>query len=49
MRAILLIVFGGFLAGGAYSLAKQGVPKIVVVITALAAALAIAGGIAWQL
>jgi hypothetical protein len=49
MKAILLLAFGGILAGGAYSLAKQGAPKLVVIATGVAAALAVAGGIAWQL
>ncbi len=49
MKAILLLAFGGILVGGTYSLAKQGAPKVVVIATGLAAALAVAGGIAWSL
>jgi hypothetical protein len=48
MGAVLLIAFGGVLAGGAYSLHRQGVPRPVVIGTGIAAVLAIVAGVLWQ-
>lgn len=49
MGPVLLIAFGGVLAGGTWSLHKQGKSKVVIGGVALAALLAIAAGILWQL
>jgi len=45
--AIALFIVAGFLAGGVYTLVKQGATKITVGIVAVLAALAAAGGVAW--
>jgi len=45
--AVVLFVVAGFLAGGVYTLVKQGATKVSVGVVAVLAALAAAGGIAW--
>ena len=45
--AIVLFVVAGFLAGGVYTLVKQGATKFSVGVVAVLAALAAAGGVAW--
>jgi hypothetical protein len=45
--AIVLFVIAGFLAGGVYSLVKQGATKFTVGVVAALALLAAAGGVAW--
>jgi hypothetical protein len=47
--AIVLFVIAGFLAGGVYSLVKQGATKFSVGVVVVLAALAAAGGVAWLL
>ena len=47
--AIVLIVFGGFLLGGAYSLRSQKAPTAVAVATLVAGLMAVAGGILWSI
>ncbi|MFG2100440.1 hypothetical protein ACIBXA_07750 [Micromonospora echinaurantiaca] len=46
---ILLLVLAGVLVGGVVSLHRQGAPRGAVVITALLAVLATAGGVLWLL
>lgn len=43
----LLLILAGILVGGAWSLHRQGAPRGVVVVTALLAVLATAGGVLW--
>lgn len=45
--ALLLLALAGLLTGGAVSLHRQGAARAAVVVTALLAALAAAGGILW--
>ncbi|MDG4805288.1 hypothetical protein O7634_00765 [Micromonospora sp. WMMD1120] len=45
----LLLILAGVLVGGAWSLHRQGAPKGAVIITALLAVLATAGGVLWLL
>ncbi|HEV7965026.1 MAG TPA: hypothetical protein VGP57_20960 [Actinoplanes sp.] len=47
--AIVLFIVAGFLAGGVYSLVKQGATKFSVGVVAVLAVLAAAGGVAWLL
>jgi hypothetical protein len=47
--AILLIVFGGFLLGGAYSLRSQKAPVLLTAGTLVAGLLALAAGILWSI
>lgn len=44
---VLLFALGGVLAGGAWSLYRQGAGRGAVIGAAVLAALALAGGIAW--
>jgi hypothetical protein len=44
VTAFLLLVFGGFLIGGALSLRKQPVPKVFVLLIALAGVFATVAG-----
>ncbi|WP_199562034.1 hypothetical protein [Micromonospora deserti] len=44
---MLLLILAGVLVGGAWSLHRQGAPRGAVVVTALLAALATAGGVLW--
>lgn len=46
---VLLIVLGGFLLGGTYSVKKQGLPMPIVIGLGLAGALALAAGILWSI
>ena len=46
-RVILLGVIGCFLAGGAYSFYKQGVPIIGTIIVGVLAVLALTGAVLW--
>ncbi len=46
---ILLIVLGGFLLGGAYSLKAQKVPVLVTILTGVAGLLALAAGVLWSI
>jgi Na+(H+)/acetate symporter ActP len=48
MGPILLIALGGIFVGGAWSLYKQRKPVVLIAAVGLAAALAIAAGILWQ-
>ncbi|MCI4061768.1 hypothetical protein MRQ36_03935 [Micromonospora sp. R77] len=48
MGTVLLIV-GGVLVGGAWSLHKQGAPRVAVVIAGVLAVLATVGGLLWLL
>jgi hypothetical protein len=45
----LLLLLAGVLVGGAWSLHRQGAPRGAVLITALLAVLATAGGVLWLL
>jgi hypothetical protein len=45
----LLLILGGVLVGGAWSLHRQGAPRGSVVLTALLAVLATVGGVLWLL
>ncbi|WP_176308718.1 hypothetical protein [Micromonospora sp. NBS 11-29] len=45
----LLLLLGGVLVGGAWSLHKQGAARAAVVVTGLLALLATAGGVLWLL
>ncbi|MGC4805815.1 hypothetical protein [Micromonospora sp. DT233] len=45
----LLLILAGVLVGGTWSLYRQGAPRSAVVITALLAAVATAGGVLWLL
>lgn len=45
----LLLILGGVLVGGAWSLHKQDSPRAAVVVTGLLAALATVGGLLWLL
>ncbi|MFG3699155.1 hypothetical protein ACGF5C_14735 [Micromonospora sp. NPDC047620] len=45
----LLLILAGVLVGGTWSLHKQGAPRGAVVVTALLAVLATAGGVLWML
>ncbi|MFX0594640.1 hypothetical protein [Melissospora conviva] len=47
--AVLLLVLGGMLVGGAFSLHRQGAARGTVVVVAVLAVLATAGGILWLL
>ena len=42
--AALLVVLGLFLAGGAFSLARQGVPKTLIAVTGICSVMALAAG-----
>jgi len=46
---VLLFALGGVLAGGAWSMAKQGASRATVVTVALIGLLAVIGGVAWLL
>jgi hypothetical protein len=46
---IVLIVLGGFLLGGAYSVKQQSAPIAVTIALALAGLLAVAAGILWSI
>ncbi|WP_200209750.1 hypothetical protein [Micromonospora coerulea] len=43
--ATALLILGGVLVGGGWSLYKQGAPRVAVVVVGLLAALATAGGL----
>lgn len=45
----LLLILAGVLVGGTWSLHKQGAPRGAVLVTALLAVLATAGGVLWLL
>ncbi|SBT44639.1 hypothetical protein [Micromonospora auratinigra] len=45
----LLLILGGVLVGGTWSLHKQGASRVAVVITGLLAALSTAAGLLWLL
>ncbi|MET8351294.1 MULTISPECIES: hypothetical protein [unclassified Micromonospora] len=45
----LLLILAGVLVGGVWSLYRQGAPQAAVVVTALLAVLATAGGVLWLL
>ncbi|WP_165949663.1 hypothetical protein [Micromonospora sp. KC207] len=45
----LLLILAGLLVGGAFSLHRQGASRGAVVVTALLALLATAGGVLWLL
>ena len=45
--AVVLFLVAGFLAGGVYTLVKQGATKFTIGVVAALAALAAAGGIVW--
>lgn len=45
----LLLILAGVLVGGAWSLHRQGATRTTVVVTALLAVLAAAGGVLWLL
>jgi len=45
--AVVLFLVAGFLAGGVYTLVKQGATRFTVGLVAVLAALAAAGGVAW--
>lgn len=45
---ILLCILAGVLVGGTYSLYKQGVPKVVTIVTGLLAAVALGAALLWQ-
>ncbi|HLV58189.1 MAG TPA: hypothetical protein VKY81_04870 [Natronosporangium sp.] len=47
LLALVLFALAGLLAGGAWSLHRQGAGLGVVVLVALLSALALAGGVAW--
>jgi hypothetical protein len=49
MISILCFVVAGFLGGGAYSMAKQGVSRPAVVVPGLLALIAAAAGLLWML
>ncbi|MEU5564536.1 MULTISPECIES: hypothetical protein [Micromonospora] len=46
---ILLLVLAGVLVGGVWSLHRQGAPRRAVLLTAVLAVLATAGGVLWLL
>ncbi|SIQ40101.1 hypothetical protein [Micromonospora avicenniae] len=46
---ILLLVLAGVLVGGVWSLHRQGAPRGAVLLTAVLAVLATAGGVLWLL
>ncbi len=48
-KVVILWVVAGVLIGGTWSLYKQEVPKVAVVLTGLLAAIAVAGAVLWQL
>jgi hypothetical protein len=45
--AVVLFIVAGFLAGGVYTLVKQGATKFTIGLVSVLAALAAAGGVAW--
>ena len=45
----VLLILAGVLAGGTWSLHKQGAPRAAVVVTGLLAVLATVGGLLWLL
>ncbi|WP_406042688.1 hypothetical protein OG799_02560 [Micromonospora sp. NBC_00898] len=45
----VLLILAGVLAGGTWSLHKQGAPRSAVVVTGLLAVLATVGGLLWLL
>ncbi len=47
--AVVLFLIAGFLAGGVYTLVKQGATKFSIGLVAVLCALAAAGGVAWLL
>jgi hypothetical protein len=47
--AVVLFVVAGFLVGGVIQLVKSGATKFSVGLVGVLAALAVAGGVAWQL
>jgi hypothetical protein len=47
MTSALCFIAAGFLGGGAYSLARQGVSRVAVVILGVLAALAAVAGVLW--
>jgi hypothetical protein len=47
--AVALFIVAGFLAGGVYTLIKQGATKFSIGVVAVLAALAAAGGVAWMI
>ena len=47
--AVLLIVLGGFLLGGAYSLRSQKAPLAATIVVLVAGLLALAAGILWSI
>jgi drug/metabolite transporter (DMT)-like permease len=49
VAGVLLIILGGFLIGGAYSLRQQKANKVVTILTLVAALLAIAAGVLWSI
>ncbi|MGH3736864.1 MAG: hypothetical protein ACRDT6_14830 [Micromonosporaceae bacterium] len=49
LAPILLLAVAGMLAGGAWSLRKQGAGGVAIGVTALLAVLAFAGGVLWLL
>ncbi|MEU4678104.1 hypothetical protein [Micromonospora sp. NPDC023737] len=46
---ILMLVLAGVLVGGVWSLHRQGAPRSAVLLTAVLAVLATAGGVLWLL
>ncbi|HEY0486512.1 MAG TPA: hypothetical protein VGD72_09710 [Mycobacteriales bacterium] len=49
MTTVVCFLAAGFLGGGAYSMAKQGAPRLAVVIAGGLALLATAAGLLWLL
>ena len=47
--SVALIILGGILVGGTISLVKQGASRFSIVLTAVLALLALAGGILWMI
>jgi hypothetical protein len=47
--AVVLFIVAGFLAGGVYTLIKQGATKFSIGVVLFLAALAAAGGVAWSI
>jgi len=45
--AVVLFLVAGFLAGGVYTLVKQGATKFTIGVVAALAVLAAAGGVVW--
>jgi hypothetical protein len=45
--AVVLFLVAGFLAGGVYTLVKQGATKFTIGVVAALATLAAAGGVVW--